>query len=49
MVSSDDKFTQEFIHKVRVKGFSRIPIYLGSDKMKIMGSFNTKCILKYSE
>lgn len=29
MVSSDEKFSGEFAHKLRVKGFSRIPVYAG--------------------
>ena len=27
MVSSEDKFSREFMNKLKVKGFSRIPVY----------------------
>ena len=29
MVSSHEKYSSEFVHKIRVKGFSRIPVYSG--------------------
>jgi len=31
MISADERFSKELIHKIRVKGFSRIPVYAGKD------------------
>ena len=45
MVSSEEKFSRDFIHKLKVKGFSRIPIYVGSDRSYILG--NTTIVTVY--
>jgi len=49
MVSSEEKFGKEFTTKLKIKGFSRIPVYFGENKQQILGTFNTKSMLKYSE
>lgn len=37
MLSSKEKFTKELIKKINLKSYSRIPIYEGSQKNKIIG------------
>jgi hypothetical protein len=32
MVSSEEKFGREFVNKLKIKGFSRIPVYVGDNK-----------------
>ena len=49
MVSSEERFGKEFIRKLKIKGFSRVPVYMGDNKQQILGTFNLKSVLKYSE
>jgi CBS domain containing-hemolysin-like protein len=49
MLSSEERFSNDLIHKLRVKGFSRVPVYLGNDRHRILGTFNTKSMLRYND
>ena len=49
MVSDDDIFNAEFVNKLQIKGFSRVPVIEGKDRSKILGTFTVKSLLKIKE
>lgn len=48
MVSAQDKLNSDLMRRIRIKGYSRIPIY-DNQKDKIVGIFNVKSLLKVTK
>jgi metal transporter CNNM len=45
MLSSKEKITPEIAKKIKIKGYSKIPVYEGSNKNQIIGFLKTKSII----
>ncbi|CAD8060225.1 unnamed protein product [Paramecium primaurelia] len=46
MLNADERYSSDLKNKIRIKGFSKIPVYQGSNKDQIIGTIQAKSILK---